>query len=155
MSEIERLLHLFVSLQILFGSRRGGIGAPLLVLALLVGGWFVYRSYFAAIPNLEKADIKYDSGDTKERMEAINDYVQLLRKRDPLEPQLFWLKEDRARLYRRIIEHYVLFRPEELAYASDLVHDAWAENVRDLDFHDQRAQDFWQSVVDKIKAKKK
>ena len=42
MSEVERLIHLIASMQILFGSRRGGWVVPLVLLALGVGGWYAY-----------------------------------------------------------------------------------------------------------------
>ncbi len=42
MSEIERFVHLIASMQILFGSRRGGFLIPLLLLGLCVGGWLAY-----------------------------------------------------------------------------------------------------------------
>ncbi|MEZ6095319.1 MAG: hypothetical protein R3C03_13985 [Pirellulaceae bacterium] len=156
MSEIERLLHLFVSLQFLFGSRRGGFLVPLLILGLIVGGWFAYRSYFSAEANLEKADIKWDSGETSQRISAIRDYKIIMRRRDELEPQLPWLKpsRERSRLYRRIIEHHVLFDIDE-PEARDWIHSAWSENIRDLDFHDDKVNVFWKNVVDEIKAKQK
>ena len=40
LSEFERLLHLIVSLQILFGSRRGGLLIPIAIVAIGLGGWW-------------------------------------------------------------------------------------------------------------------
>ena len=57
MHGIERMFHLFVSLQILFGSRRGlSMLLPLLlVAALVVGGWFFFTSVNSPQSKLEQA----------------------------------------------------------------------------------------------------
>ena len=156
MSELERLFHLFVSLQILFGSRRGGLGVPLLLLALLVGGWFAYSYWFRADPVLGRADRKWESGESALRIEAIKDYKELLRKKDPLEPDFFWLKErsGRSRLYRRIVEYHVMYDIDKSA-ARDWVYEAWGENIRDLDFENSEVNDYYKKVTDEIKEKQK
>ena len=66
MTDFERLIHLIVSLQILFGSRRGGLLIPLLVIGLGVGGYFAFQYYknpdFFRSPEqqLEVADEMWD-----------------------------------------------------------------------------------------------
>ncbi len=156
MSELERLFHLFVSLQILFGSRRGGVGVPLVLLAILVGGWFAYSYWFSADPALSRADRKWESGESTQRIEAIKDYKELLRKKDPLEPSFFWMKErsGRARLYRRIVEYHVMYDIDKSA-ARDWIYEAWGENIRDLDFENDEVNQYYRKVTDEIKAKQK
>jgi hypothetical protein len=156
MSELERLFHLFVSLQILFGSRRGGIGVPLILLALLIGGWFVYSNWFRADPALSRADRKWESGESTQRIEAIKDYKELLRKKDPLDANFFWMRErsGRARLYRRIVEYHVMYDIDKSA-ARDWVYEAWSENIRDLDFENDEVNEYYKKVTDEIKAKQK
>lgn len=155
MSEIERLLHLFVSLQILFGSRRGGL-APLVVLALLGAGWFAWTVWNSPLRPLEAADRKWDSGETSQRIEAIAEYKSLLRRRDPLDSsrRLLTERNDRARLYRRIIVHHVLF-DIDAREAREWSLAAWQENLRDLDFRqDSPAVDeFYRRFVEEIRSK--
>ena len=92
MSEIERLIHLIASMQILFGSRRGGWVVPLLLIALAVGGWYAYSQFMNPSTTLEKAHVMYDSSDTDEQIAAIKAYKNLLHKSDPLEPGRHWLR---------------------------------------------------------------
>jgi hypothetical protein len=54
LTEIERLIHLIASMQILFGSRRGGALIPLLIIGVLVGGWFLYRHNYSPEVALER-----------------------------------------------------------------------------------------------------
>ena len=57
MSEIERFIHLIVSLQILFGSRRGVILWPILVVGLAVGSWFAYNHFFGSDASLRGSGV--------------------------------------------------------------------------------------------------
>ena len=138
LSEFERLLHLIVSLQILFGSRRGGFLIPLLLVGLAIGGWWVYKQYNAPDRQLLRADQKWDSGDTRQRIQAIREYKVLLRKKDPLDNGLYLLRDGRERLYRRIITHHVLFDISD-ADANDWIREAWDEGIRDPGFEDEKA----------------
>ncbi len=153
MSEFERLLHLFVSLQILFGSRRG-IVAPLLVLGLLVGGWFVWSQFSGPDRFLEAAHRKWDSGETQKRIEAVAEYKSILRKKDPIEPtrKLLNNQNERSLLYRRIIEYHVKFDIDERD-ARDWIVAAWQENIRDLSFNDETVDRFYRTQVEAIRAK--
>jgi len=71
MTEIERLIHLIASMQILFGSRRGGAIVLLLVIAAVVGGWYLYRTQYSPEKALENAHAMWESNDTKQQIAAI------------------------------------------------------------------------------------
>ena len=146
LSEFERLLHLIVSLQILFGSRRGGLIIPLLLVGIGFGGWYAYKYYTSPDNLLHSADQKWDSGDTMQRIDAIGDYKALLQKRDPLEPGLYLLKQGRERLYRRIVTHHVLYDVNDLDL-NDWVRDAWDEGFRDLGITDERVKAKWDEIT--------
>jgi len=150
LSEFERFLHLIVSLQILFGSRRGTILIPILVVAVGLGGWWAYNHFNGPDRLLLTADQKWDSGETTKRIEAIADYKILLSKKDPLEPGLYLLKEGRERLYRRIVIHHVLFDISD-ADANDWIRQAWDEGFRDLGFQDERVQKKWTDITAGLK----
>ena len=103
MSEIERIIHLIASMQILFGSRRGGWVVPLLLIALTVGGWCVYSQFMPPSTTHEKVHVMHDSSNTNEQIAAIKAYKNLLHRSDPLEPGRHWLRTDRDTLYRHVI----------------------------------------------------
>ena len=154
MSEFERLIHLVVSLQILFGSRRGGLLLPLIIVCLAVGGWYAYNHFLSADNSLRKADILWDSGDTENRNEAIRKYKLILRSRDKIETHRWALRSDRDRLYRRIIEHHLKYDGDK-SDARDWVKDAYDEGMRlrDMNFGDQELEQFWNEVTGELKRK--
>ncbi len=154
MSEFERLIHLIVSLQILFGSRRGGILLPLLIVGLAVGGWYAYNHYFNADNTLSKADLLWDSGETDNRNEAIRRYKQILRDKDAIETHRWALKTDRDRLYRRIVEHHLKYDGDK-SDARDWVKMAYDEGLRmrDMNFGDDELESFWIDVTGELKRK--
>lgn len=134
MSEFERLLHLIVSLQILFGSRRGAIWIPVAILALLFGGFFYYNHMYNNPQRmLASADQKWNSGVEREQMAAITSYMEILEKKDGnlldsiLNPSksakqaknaepLLKDVERRKELYSRIIRHKFRFvNPDDAA----------------------------------------
>ena len=149
LSEFERLLHLIVSLQILFGSRRGGLLIPLAIVALGFGGWWAYNHFNGPDRLLQTADQKWDSGDTQQRIQAIRDYKVLLAKKDPIDLGLHLLKDGRERLYRRIVTHHVLFDISE-ADANDWIREAWDEGFRDLGFQDDKVKAQWKKVTERL-----
>jgi len=151
MSELERLLHLLVSFRFLFGSRRG-IVAPLLLVGIVVAGWFIWQQFSGPNRILESAHRKWDSGETQLRIEAIAEYKAILRKKDPIEPQhnLLTNRNERGLLYRRIIEFHVKFDIDERD-ARDWVVAAWQENIRDLNFGDDQVDGFYRSQVEEIR----
>ena len=150
LSEFERLLHLIVSLQILFGSRRGAFLIPLLLVGLVLGGWWAYNQYNGPDRQLLRADQKWNSGDTPQRIQAIRDYKALLRKKDPLDNGLHLLRDGRERLYRRIIAHHVLFDIND-ADANDWIREAWDEGIRDLGFQEERVKEKWKEATEGMK----
>lgn len=149
MTEIERLIHLIASMQILFGSRRGGWVVPVVLIGLCVGGWFLYR-YNSADTALEQAHAMYDSSDTDLNLKAISEYKRLLQKSDPIEPGVHYLLKDRDRLYRRIIQHEVLFAEDEIQ-AFEWTSRAWDEGFTQLTFDNDRVAAFWSDSTDKLK----
>jgi HAMP domain-containing protein len=154
MTELERLLQLFVSLQILFGSRRGGV-APLLVIAALVGGWFVWSWLQNPLRALEAADRKWDSGDSISRIAAIADYKVILRKKDPLDIQRYQLQDrnERIRLYQRVIQFHIKFSGNDEDEARDWIDRAWRENIRDMNFGEPELDDFYRKRAEQIRAR--
>ncbi len=154
MSELSRLVQLFVSLQILFGSRRGGgipFLMPLLFLgALCLGGWFFFQAMYSPERTLEQAHADWDSGVTGRKMDAIVEYRKLLQKSNPLEPGTKWLTTDRDMLYRRIIEHELIFEQNETS-AYDWVVRAWDEGIRDLRFPPGEVRDYWKKSTDLLR----
>ena len=152
MSEIERLIHLIASMQILFGSRRGGLLIPLLLIGLCAGGWFGYRHMYSPERALEQAHVMWDSNDTKQQIKAIKEYRAILQKKDPIDPARRWLKDDRDTLYRRIITHDVKFTLDE-SKAGEWVIAAWDEGLRDLRFTDEKVKAFWEKAIEPLKRK--
>lgn len=157
-TEFEQLLHLFVSLQILFGSRRGiSFLIPLLLIgAIGFGGWMFYRHNYSPERMLEGAHADWDSSDTQRQLSAISKYKELLRKTDPLEPGSRWLKDDRDTLYRRIITHELKFEKNKRS-ASEWVIMAWDEGIRDLrsfNDEDEEVKVFWEQAIEKLKKHK-
>ncbi len=151
-SEIERLIHLIASMQILFGSRRGGLLIPLLIVGAVVGGWFAYRHFYSPERALEQAHIMWNSNETKQQIKAIAKYRELLQKTDPIEPGRYWLKDNRDTLYRRIIRHEYKFESNETK-AAEWILAAWDEGIRDLRFQDDEVRAFWEQTVEPLKRK--
>ena len=154
LTEIERLIHLIASMQILFGSRRGGLLIPILIVGVLVGGWFLYRLNYSSDVALERAHQMWDSNETKQQIKAIAQYKTLLQKKDPIERGRNWLLDDRDTLYRRIIQHEVLFSGDEIKGAEWCLK-AWDEGIRDLRFPDQKVEEFWVKTTASSRQKNK
>ncbi len=146
LTEFERLIHLIASMQVLFGSRRGMIMFPLLLVGVMIGGWFLYRQYYSPDTALERAHQMWDSNDTKQQMKAIAQYRILLQKKDPIEKGRNWLMDDRDTLYRRIIQHDVNFSGDEIK-AAEWCLKAWDEGIRDLRFPDETVEKFWERTT--------
>ncbi|MEL7496068.1 MAG: hypothetical protein AAFN77_00555 [Planctomycetota bacterium] len=154
MTEIERLIHLIASMQILFGSRPGGWVIPLVIVALAVTGWMAYRNYNSSDSAYENAMALYDSSDTQDKLKAIKEFKRLLVKVDRIEPGTFFLTKDREKLYRIIIRHEVMFAEDE-ATAYDWFDKAWDEGITSLRFNDERVQTFWNESTSKRKTGKR
>lgn len=152
MTELERLIHLIASMQILFGSRRGGVLIPLLAVGIVVGGWLLYRHFYSPNVALEQAHQMWDSNDTKQQIQAIAQYRILLQKKDPIENGRNWLMHDRDTLYRRIIQHDVIFSGDEIK-AAEWCLKAWDEGIRDLRFPDAEVKKFWEQTTDSSRQK--
>ena len=102
MSEFERLIHLIASMQILFGSRRGGLLIPVIIVAIGFAGWLFYKNYYGPERRLERAHQMWESGDSNKRIKAISEYKLLLREKDPIEGD-YWLKQDRDNVGTRLL----------------------------------------------------
>ncbi|MEM7784333.1 MAG: hypothetical protein AAF623_13345 [Planctomycetota bacterium] len=150
MSEIERLIHLIASMQILFGSRRGGWLIPVLIIGVGIGGFLLYRTSFSPESALETAHALWDSDDTKEQIKAIRKYKELLRKSDPIEPGRHWLMNDRDTLYRRIISHEFRFARNRQK-AAEWIKEAWDEGFQNLRFSDEEVKSFWVSETEPLR----
>ena len=156
MRNIDRMFQLFVSLQILFGSRRGfSFVLPLLLFAAVVaGGWFAFNAYNSPQRLLERAHADWDSGVSTRQISAIKQYKKLLQMDNPLESGMRWLQNDRDKLYRRVVEHEFLYEKDERG-AHEWILTAWDEGIRDLRSSSDKVKEFWnKSVSDKISKKK-
>ena len=156
MRSVDRMFQLFVSLQILFGSRRGfSVVLPLLLLGLVVvGGWFAFSTYSSPQRSLEQAHADWDSGISTRQISAIDKYKELLQKDNPIEPGMRWLQNDRDTLYRRVVEHQVLYEKDERS-AREWIIKAWDEGIRDLRFGEGEAKDFWDKATDSLRKRKR
>ena len=155
MHGIDRMFQLFVSLQILFGSRRGfSIVLPLFLLAaLVIGGWIALSVWNSPQRQLERAHADWDSGVSTRQIGAIVKYKELLQKDNPIEPGTRWLQNDRDTLYRRIVEHQVLYEKDDRG-AREWIIKAWDEGIRDLRFADGETNDFWIKATDSLRKRK-
>ncbi len=139
---MNELLHIILSLQIMFGTRRG-LMAVVLVVVLCGAGYFAFQYFGNPVHALERADRMWDRD---QHVEAIREYKALLRKRDPLDPDYAALpREDRPRLFRRVISHEV--RYGEPAEARDWIRIAWNEGIRHLDFQYDEVRQMWDEVT--------
>ena len=153
MTEIARLIHLIASMQILFGSRRGGLLVPLLLIGIAAGGWFGYQYFMSPERQLEKAHMMYESSDVKVKRAAIFAYKDLLNKSDPIEPGRHWLTTDRDTLYRRIIQHEVINAEDEVT-AGEWAIKAFEDGFSNLRFQNERVKAFWEKTADSFRKKK-
>ena len=146
------MLQMFVSLQILFGSRRGvSFVLPLLLLvALAAGAWFLFGFMNGPQRQLDNAHADWDSGVTTRQIAAIVKYKELLQKDNPIEPGMRWLQSDRDTLYRRIVEHQVLYEKDKRG-AREWIIRAWDEGIRDLRFGDGEVNDYWVEATDGLR----
>jgi len=155
-SDFSRLFHLFVSLQILFGSRRGiSFLLPLLLIAGLgFGGWMLYKGFNGPERLLETAHAQWDSGVTTEKLEAIKKYKKLIQMENPIEPGMRWLQTDRDMLYRRIVEYDLLFEKNESS-TRDWIIRAYDEGFRDLRLPEGEVMDFWNKTLKELEGRSK
>ena len=152
MSEIERIIHLIASMQILFGSRRGAI-VPILILLVCGGGWVAYKYYPSW--SLSQADRLWDSDVSRNKVDAIKMYKDILQKRDWVDPDKHFITTGRKRIYERVIEYSVILQDDSQT-ARDWIVAAWREGLRedDLKFYDEKAKSFFKEVVGELKDKK-
>lgn len=153
MTEIERLIHLIASMQILFGSRRGGLLVPLLLIGIAAGGWFGYQHFMSPERQLEKAHLMYESSDMSVKRQAIDAYKALLYKSDPIEPGRHWLITERDTLFRRIIQHEVINAEDEVT-AGEWAIKAFEDGFSNLRFQNERVKAFWEKTADSFRKKK-
>lgn len=133
-----------LSLQIMFGSRRF-----LLLLVLLVAGgvagYFGIRHWMSPARPTAEADRLWDED---RNVEAVRMYKDLLNKRDLVNPEFALVpREDRLRMYRRIITHETRYGTKQ--DARDWITRAWQEgvNFEKADFEHDEVFALWQEVV--------
>lgn len=147
---MNELMHIIMSLQIMFGSRRGA-GAFLALLLMCGIGYLAFVFFMNPAGALEKADRMWDRD---QHVEAIREYKSLLRKRDPIQPEYALLpREDRPRLFRRIISHEVAYaNPAE---ARDWISEAYKEGIdfKESSFQRPEVWEMWQEVTADLKGK--
>lgn len=136
-----------------YAYQRTGCVLPLLLLLAAIGGWLVYRNWYDPAQALERANLMWDTGDSRQRVAAVREYKYLLRKSSPLANDSSWLKGETQRklLYQKIIEYHIKY-DESQSDAREWLIKAWSENLRDLNFgSDQQLNDFWKEETERIK----
>ena len=89
--------------------------------------------------SLREADQQWETGD---RFDVVNTYKSLLKEEEPGIYGYEWLNEtERARLYRRIIEHEVEYG--DISIARDWIREAKSEGIEELKFESQKTTEIW------------
>ena len=125
----------------------------LLLVALVAGGWFLFSTINSPQNKLDQAHADWDSGVSTRQISAITKYKELLQKDNPIEPGTRWLQNDRDTLYRRIIEHQVLYEKDNRS-AREWIIRAWDEGIRDLRFPDGETKEVWDTATQSLTRKK-
>lgn len=151
---MHEIMHLIISLQMLFGSRRGGTGIILAILLVLAVIYFLSSGFLQGViqadPNkaLAKADALWDQD---RRPEAVTAYKELLRKPDPIQRDTAWLQDSRPRLYRRIITFEARYGDRQ--DARDWINDAWNEGIQDLRFDFDEPRELWEEETKNLRGR--
>jgi len=141
---MNELMHIVLSLQLMFGSRRAA-GAVLAILLFCGVGYLAYNHFSDSSRALRQADELWNKDDN---VAAVRQYKTLLAKRDPLDRNYFLLPgPERPRLYRRIISHETRFANR--AEARDWITAAYGEgiNFEKADFENEEVFDLWKEVT--------
>ncbi len=143
--DMREIMHVIFSLQMLFGSRRGGSGLLLLIIVIGAVAYFGFMMINDPTKALAKADLLWARDD---KVGAIHAYKQLLRKRAPLgQDGAAWLQDSRPRLYRRIISFEAEYGDSQFGEVRDWIVDAWNNGIRNLKFESEAAQKLWDDVT--------
>ncbi len=141
---MNELMHIVLSLQLMFGSRRAA-GAVLAILLFCGVGYLAYNYFSDSSRALRKADEMWNRD---QHVDAVREYKSLLMQRDPLDTQYALLPgPERPRLIRRIISHEVRFASR--AEARDWISMAYGEgiNFEKADFENDEVFKLWQEVT--------
>ncbi len=141
---MNEFLRIILSLQIMFGSRRALVA---LFMILLAGGagYLAIRYYADPVKGVSAADRMWDAD---KNVDAVRAYKDLLGKRDPINPEFALVpREDRLRMYRRIITHEVVYGTA--GDARDWITRAYQEglNFERADFDHEKVFQLWQEVI--------
>jgi hypothetical protein len=145
---MNELLHIILSLQIMFGSRRALVAIGLILL-LGGAGYFVVQYYSDPMRGVGAADRLWDED---KNVEAVRQYKDLLNKRDPINPEYALVpREDRIRLYRRIITHEAVYGSRQ--DARDWITRAFQEgiNFEQADFEHEDVFNLWMEVIEPLR----
>lgn len=152
MSEPKRIL---LSFKMMFGSPRGWF--LLAFLAVVVFGGYVVVTYItAARPGGNTIDEQIAAADRlwnqDDNVEAVRTYKDLLNRRDPRDAsRTAVLREDRLRMYRRIITHETIYgTPQD---ARDWITRAYIEglNFEKADFDHAEVFELWAEVTEPLR----
>lgn len=141
---MDGFTHNFLSLRLMFGSRRF-LGTLLAILLLSGAAYLVYNYMADPSRGLRHADQMWNRD---KNVEAVREYKALLMKRDPLDHQFALIPgPERPRLFRRIISHEA--RYGNRAEARDWITAAYGEgiNFEQADFEDQEVHQLWLTVI--------
>ena len=142
--DMDGFSHTFLSLKLMFGSRRF-LGTLLAILLLCGAGYLAYNYLVDPSRGLRHADHLWNRD---QNVEAVREYKALLIKRDPLDHQFALIPgPERPRLFRRIISHEA--RYGNRAEARDWITAAYGEgiNFEKADFEDEQVYLLWQEVI--------
>lgn len=139
-------------------TQRSGFGCLIflaVIAGVLIALWLALGGTIqTAEKAVENAHRKWDSDDTKLRIEAVKDYQDLLKRTDRMDPARRWVRDDRDTLYRRVVVHEYKFQKNP-AKAREYILDAWDEGIRDLRIEEPEVLAYWNSVVEPLKEKDK
>jgi hypothetical protein len=135
-------------------SNFGCLAALVFLIALLAGWYFLVGPLATAEKAVENAHRKWASNDTRERIEAVKEYEDLLKRTDRFDPSRRWVRDDRDTLYRRVIVFEFKFQrnPEK---AREYILEAWDEGIRDLRIEEEDVREYWDKAVAPLKEKDK
>ena len=140
---MNELMHIILSLQLMFGSRRA-VGAVLAILLFCGVGYLAYNYFSDSSRDLRKADELWN---LDKNADAIREYKSLLRKKDPIEGYYVLPGPERPRLFRRIISHEARYGSR--ADARDWITTAYGEgiNFEKADFENEEVYELWKEVT--------
>lgn len=145
---MNEFLRTYLSFKIMFRS-PGLLIVLLFVILAGAGGYLAIRYYADPVRGVSEADRMWDADDN---VGAVRAYKDLLGKRDPVNSAFALVpREDRIRMYRRIITHEAVYGTRN--DARDWITRAYQEglNFERADFEHEEVFQLWKEVIDPLR----